>query len=72
LSRKQALVSDHRSKGETAKFTAEIVLSTEQGELPTDEDVVRLIYDQMGGTLDDYTDLTCLTVKLIDRTGELD
>ena len=57
--------------GETAKFTVEIILSTDSGELPSDEDVERMIVDQMHGELDEETGLAALAITLISRSGEL-
>ena len=49
---------------ETKTYTVEITLSTENGELPTDEEVERLIVDQMSGELDETTGLACVAVDM--------
>jgi hypothetical protein len=49
---------------ETATFAVSIILSTENGELPDDFAVQRLINDQMSGELDEETGLACLGVSV--------
>lgn len=48
--------------GETFTYRLEIILSTEAGELPTQEEVRQLVIDQMAGELDPTTGLKCLGV----------
>jgi len=56
---------------ETAAFEVVLLLSTEEGELPTDEEVTRLIRDQMDGVLDETTGLNCIHVApAIRRSAE--
>jgi hypothetical protein len=52
---------------ETATFAVEITFTTDNGELPTDEEVERLISDQMSGELDETTGLAAMAVTLIER-----
>ena len=52
---------------ETARFVVDIVLSTENGELPDDRTVERMIVDQMSGELDEETGLACVAVKVDHR-----
>lgn len=53
---------------ETAGFYTVITLSTEDGELPDDFAVTRLIQDQMDGILDEETGLQCISVTVQYRT----
>lgn len=55
---------------ETATFRVNIRLSTEQGELPTDTEVERLVADQMSGVLDEHTGLRTIAVYDIARSVE--
>lgn len=55
---------------QTATFSVKVRLSTERGELPTDVEVERLVADQMGGQLDDYTGLHTTAVYDIKRLEE--
>lgn len=55
---------DEHAKGETAKYTVEMVLSTTDGELPDHADVEKLVIDQMSGELDETTGLFCISVHL--------
>jgi hypothetical protein len=57
---------------ETARVLVELVFTTEQGEIPNDLSLKRLIDDQMEGILDDETGLRCLVTEITARTGELD
>lgn len=52
---------------ETATYVLSITLSTEQGELPSDIEVERLVADQMDGVLDELTGLTSIEVVLIEN-----
>ena len=49
---------------ETKTYTVDLTLSTENGELPTDDEVEQLIVDQMSGELDETTGLACVAVGL--------
>ena len=53
------------SVAETREYTVEIVLSTTEGELPTDAIVRELIEDQLAGELDVRTGLFCIAVRLV-------
>jgi len=53
-------------------YRTNIILSTESGEVPTPEEVERLIEDQMSGVLDEDTGLTCISVQVVEATGELE
>jgi hypothetical protein len=55
---------------ETKTYKVELTLSTEQGELPIDEIVERMIVDQMDGQLDDETGLRCIDVSLVGTASE--
>lgn len=52
------------TKGETATYMLEVTLSTDKGELPADDQIAKLVENQMGGELDEETGLTCLGVSL--------
>lgn len=52
---------------ETTTYVTYITLSTEQGELPSDIEVERLVADQMSGVLDGLTGLSAIAVGLIER-----
>lgn len=56
-----------RNNGETATFVVHVTLSTENGELPDNDAVERLIFDQMDDCLDDDTRLECLAIDLKGR-----
>lgn len=49
---------------ETCSYIVEITLSTENGELPSPEEVELLINTQMGGELDEETGLMCISTVL--------
>jgi hypothetical protein len=55
---------------ETVKVSAELILTTEHGEVPGG--LGQLILDQMSGELDEDTGLTCIGVDVVAVTGELD
>lgn len=50
---------------ETASYLVVVTLTNEQGELPDDRGVEKLIVDQMGGMLDDETGLACVSARVI-------
>lgn len=58
------------SGGETANFKVIITLSTEEGELPDNDEVQELIFNQMSGDLDDETMLRCIAVGVLARYVE--
>ena len=57
---------------ETVKVTVEMIFTTDNGEVPEDNDLARLIGDQMYGELDEETGLGCMSVNVVGRTGELE
>jgi hypothetical protein len=52
------------STSETRTYSFEIVLSTTEGELPSDSEVKHMVEDQMNGELDETTGLFCIAVRL--------
>jgi hypothetical protein len=56
---------------ETQKYTVAIILSTTNGELPTDDEVEQLVLDQMSGELDETTGLACLAVVLLNKDTDI-
>lgn len=55
---------------ETATYAVATTLSTESGELPSDEVVAQLIHDQMSGDLDEETGLRCIGVLLTSKVDD--
>lgn len=55
---------------ETSTYFVKIILSTSEGELPTDSQVEELIVDQLEGELDETTGLFCTAVDLIGRLAD--
>jgi hypothetical protein len=70
---------------ETTKYTVEIILTTEVGECPTQEEMESLVWKRMGGgfkkgsgdtelqcqRLNPFTGLTVMAVEVTETTGEL-
>lgn len=50
-------VSSRRSHSESDTFVVEVTFATEEGELPSRQELVRMIDDQLAGTLDETTGL---------------
>jgi hypothetical protein len=57
---------------ETVKVSAELLLTTERGEVPRPPEIAQLITDQMWGVLDEETGLECAFVNVVAVTGDLD
>lgn len=57
---------------ETVKVNADLIFTTDHGEVPTKPDLERLISDQMSGELDEATGLGCMAVTVTGVSGDLD
>lgn len=57
------------SLSESKRYNVVIILGTESGELPTDNEVKELIIIQMAGELDEETGLFCIDVEMVDENG---
>lgn len=57
---------------ETAKVSAELTFSTDNGELPDKEGIEQLIADQMSGELDEETGLGCMVVTVTAVSASFD
>ena len=56
---------------ETARVRADLIFTTDNGELPDKDALERLIVDQMAGELYETTGLGCMAVVVTEVTGEL-
>lgn len=56
---------------ESATYSVRICFGTEQGELPTMEEMERLISDQLAGPLDERTGLEVFALTVDSVTDEL-
>ncbi len=61
-----------KAHSESDTYVVEITLATDNGELPTQDEVERLVADQMGvgDMLDEGTGLACIGVRLTSRHSE--
>jgi hypothetical protein len=56
---------------ETVRVRADLIFTTDNGEVPDQAGLERLISDQMSGELDEATGLGCMAVTVLDVYGDL-